>query len=570
MEMNRQIQLEKLRSDHEFDLLVIGGGATGTGVAVDAASRGLDVALVDRMDFAEGTSSKSTKMVHGGVRYLEKAILQLDREQFDLVREGLHERAILLKNAPHLARPLKLMTPVKSFFEAAYVFAGLVLYDILAGKLRLGGSRLFGIRRAKRLFPSLRLDGFKAAVTYFDGQFNDARMAVTLARTAAEQGATCANHVEVTGLVKDGTRVCGATVRDMITDEEWTVRARGVINAAGPFADAVRRMDDPAAKDILKASSGIHIMLNADFTPPDLSLMIPKTEDGRVLFMIPWMGHVVFGTTDESAPVEFNPVPSDEDIDYLLRYASKYLDRPVVRDDIKAAWSGLRPLVFSCGKGSTQELARTHVIETGPGGLLTITGGKWTSYRRMAEDTVDRALEIFGLRPAKGCVTRGLRLVGARAFDADAADKLALRYSVSADVAAALLQSYGDEAADVLELAAAEGLEKRLHPAQPHIEAEVAFAVRREFAEHLGDVLIRRMPMGLCDVEHAVASAERAAEIMAAELGWDDVRREDEVRAFIDHITEWFTPEAMKASEAEKATTQLPSENGTAPQAAAE
>ena len=460
--MNRAALLDRLKSGTQLDLLVIGGGATGCGVALDAATRGLDTALVERFDFAQGTSSKSTKLVHGGVRYLEKAILNLDKEQFDLVREGLRERGYLLRNAPHLAHPLRLMTPVKTWFEAGYIFAGLVLYDLLAGRLSLGRSTLIGRDKAAARFPGLNLDGYQAAVLYSDGQFNDARMAVTLARTANAHGAACLNHVEVTELLKEGGMVRGAMVRDAISGEEWTIRAKGVVNATGPFADAVRRMDDPQAKPILKVSSGIHIMLDASHTPPDMSLMIPKTEDGRVLFMIPWMGHVVFGTTDEPSPLEIDPVVSDKDIDYLLRYAGQYLRKPLTRRDVLAAWNGLRPLVFDPAKANTQELARNHVMEVGPGGLLTIAGGKWTSYRRMAEETVDKAGQTFGLGLSRPCVTRDLKVLGSRGFVAGAFRELARRFGVGLETAKWLHETYGDEAPQVLALGRAEG------PSGPH------------------------------------------------------------------------------------------------------
>ncbi|WP_035065407.1 glycerol-3-phosphate dehydrogenase/oxidase [Nitratidesulfovibrio termitidis] len=540
--MNRSGLLERLKSGREFDLLVIGGGATGCGVAVDAATRGLDVALVDRADFAQGTSSRSTKLVHGGVRYLEKAVLQCDREQFGLVREGLRERGFLLANAPHLAHAVRLLTPVPSWKDAGYMFAGLTLYDLLAGRLGLGHSKFVSKRAAERMFPTLRMGDYKAAVTYWDGQFNDARMAVALARTANAHGATCCNHVEVTHLIKEGGRLRGAELRDMLTGETWTLRARGIINATGPLADTVRRMDDPGADEILKVSSGIHIVLEAGFTPPDLSLMIPKTEDGRVLFMIPWQNHVVFGTTDEHANPEHDPVPDVADIDYLLRYASKYLSRPVTRGDVRAVWSGLRPLVFAPGKGSTQELARTHVIDVSPAGLLTIAGGKWTSYRMMAQDTVDRADVAFGLNLTRPCVTRHLKVVGARGFIPGGHTEIAREYGVSAELAKALHGTYGDETGQVLAIARDENLGDRVHPDHPHIMAEVAFIVRNELAMKLVDVLVRRLPMGLLDVEHTLQAAPGVARVMAAELGWDAARTDAELQYLETYLSGWRAP----------------------------
>jgi glycerol-3-phosphate dehydrogenase len=538
--MNRNEHLRRLREEGPFDLLVIGGGATGCGITLDAATRGLSVALLERDDFAQGTSSKSTKLVHGGVRYLEKAIMKADKAQFDLVREGLRERGRLLRNAPHLAHAIRLMTPVRTWFEALYIFAGLVLYDILAGRLSLGRSRIVTRAKAKKLFPQLNLDNYVAAVIYSDGQFNDARMAVSLARTAASHGATCVNQLEVTGLVKEGGRVRGVTVRDRLDGQTFSVAAKGVINAAGPFADQIRRMDDPATPAMLKASSGIHILLPAATTPPNLSLMIPKTEDGRVLFMIPWQGHVLFGTTDEPAAIEFDPAPERRDVDYLLRYASAYLRRPVTHDDVLAVWNGLRPLVFNPKKKCTQELARSHVLDLTRSGLLTMAGGKWTSYRAMAEEAVDAACHTFGLAHARPCATTELRLLGSRAYLPGGWRDLVRREGVAEGLARSLWALYGDEARLILDLGRAENLLDPLHPAHPYIGAEVVFAVRREMAQHVSDVLLRRLPLGLLDMAHARQAAPAVAAIMARELGWDEARRDSEVQDACKLLDAWF------------------------------
>jgi glycerol-3-phosphate dehydrogenase len=426
------------------------------------------------------------------------------------------------------------------------MYAGLVMYDLLAGRLGLGRSRLVTRKKAQQLFPTLNLDGYKAAVIYYDGQFNDARMAVTLARTANLHGATCANHVEVTALVREHGKIRGAVVRDNLTGDEWTIRARGVVNATGPMADRLRHMDDTRLPDILKVSSGIHIMLDAGFTPPDLSLMIPRTEDGRVLFMIPWMGHVVFGTTDEPATPEYSPVPVEKDVEYLLEYARRYLNRPVDRSDVLSVWSGLRPLVFASGKSSTQELARTHVIEVSPGGLLTITGGKWTSYRRMAEDTVDRADSLFGFNLRRPCVTEKLKVLGSRGYVPGAHAELAREYAVSEELAAALYTTYGDEACAVLQVARETGFTEPLHPDHPYIGAEVVYQVRHEMASHVSDVLVRRLPLGLVNIAHAVEVAPVVAEIMGSELSWDPARCKEESDAAIAMLHSWHMPQGSE------------------------
>jgi len=512
----------------ELDLIVIGGGATGCGIAVDAASRGLRVALVEKHDLAEGTSSHSTKLVHGGVRYLEMAVKKLDRGQYHLVREALRERATFLRNAPHLARRLPLVTPIYSWLEVPYVFSGLILYDLLAGSRSLGHSALVSRREALRRFPMLRRQGLKAGVMYYDGQFNDARMALTLALTAQEHGAFVANHCEAVALEKSGGRIGAVRVRDAVGGEEFTLAARGVINAAGPFVDSIRCLDEPEADPILEASSGIHIVLSARFSPPQSGLLIPKTEDGRVLFILPWQGHALIGTTDRPAAIVEHPQAREDEIDYLLRHINRYFDIGVQRDDVSAVWAGLRPLIRHQGEAGTAQLVREHLLLTSPSGLLTIAGGKWTSYRLMAEEAVDRAVAEFDLAPACACFTHKLRLAGGEKFVDPSGKLLAVEYGLDADVAYHLRHAYGDRAERVADLVRS-GLGARLHAGHPFIEAEVVHASRHEFAEHAGDVLVRRMPLALLDSRAAQNAAVRVVELMAGEKGWDRARCDEEL-----------------------------------------
>ena len=324
--MKRDDFLPRLKTGETFDILVIGGGATGCGIALDAASRGLRVGLVEKNDFSEGTSSRSTKLLHGGVRYLEMAMKHLDTGQYHLVRDALKERGILLRLAPHLSNTLPLVTPLSKWVEVPYILSGLKLYDVLAGSAGIGNSRLISREKALKRFPMLHAAGLKAGVLYYDGQFNDARMAVCIALTAAQHGAVIANHVCVTDLIKESGKTTGVWVSDSISGELWEVRARAVINATGPFTDKVRLMDDPASRPMLEVSSGIHILLDRRFAPPDTGLLIPKTEDGRVLFVLPWEGHALVGTTDEPARVEEHPCPSEGEISFLLRHICRYFD----------------------------------------------------------------------------------------------------------------------------------------------------------------------------------------------------------------------------------------------------
>ena len=536
--MNRSLQLEQLKSASHFDLLIIGGGATGCGVALDAASRGLKVALVEMNDFAEGTSSRSTKLVHGGVRYLEAAIKKFDRVQYNLVKDGLHERYTLLKNAPHLSNRLPLVTPIYRWIDVPYVYAGLKLYDLLAGKRGIGHSRLLSRKEALLRFPTLKAAGLKAGVLYYDGQFHDARMALSLALTAREQSATIANHVRVCELLKNNGQVCGARLEDRINGESWQIAARGIINATGPFADQIRWLDIPDAAPILSASSGIHIVLDKSFAPPDTGLLIPETDDGRVLFVLPWEGHALVGTTDEPAEISEHPKAQEAGIDYLLKHIGRYFNLQVSRQDIQAVWSGLRPLVRDPAASDTAQLARDHVIEISASGLLTIAGGKWTTYRKMAEDTVNEALKQFGLSPPhKTCQTEQLPVIGGKDYRETIHQELQQNSAFSAEIAAYLQRTYGDQAFQVAKLATADG-GKLLCQGHPILEAEVVYAVRHEMAERVIDLLARRTPLALVDQAASRAVISRVAELMAKELEWDEKRIEIEMALAEERLNE--------------------------------
>jgi glycerol-3-phosphate dehydrogenase len=525
--MNREAHLEKLRST-AFDILVIGGGATGSGVALDAASRGLKVALVERDDFASGTSSRSTKLIHGGVRYLEKAVKQFDRTQFNLVRDALKERAILIRLAPHLAHPLPLVTPLYNMMEVPYYMTGLKMYDWLAGKANLHPSRYVDAAEALRRFPMLKPEGLRGGVIYYDGQFDDARMNVMIALTAAEQGATVANHLAVTGLLKSSGKLSGAAVMDQLTGERWEIAARIIINATGPFVDTIRRLDDPEATPMLKVSSGAHIILDSRFSPPDTGLLIPQTEDGRVLFLLPWLGHTLVGTTDNPAVLEDHPKAQEAEIAYILRHIHKYFAIPVSRADVKAAWSGLRPLVSDPNAADTAQLSRDHVINISPSGLLTIAGGKWTTYRKMALDTVSEAVTLGNLKPKQESQTEHLKLAGAMGYRADGAAALVRDYGLEAPVARYLNQAYGDRAEAVASLAK-DGYGARLAAGHSYLEAEVIHGARAEAARTTVDILARRTRLGFLDSEATYKAIARVSQLLADELGWSSERRQQDI-----------------------------------------
>lgn len=525
---DRAARLAELKSGKIFDLLVIGGGATGCGIAVDAASRGLSVALIERQDFAEGTSSRSTKLLHGGVRYLETAVKKLDKANFKLVREALQERGALINNAPHLSNRLALVTPLYSWWQVPYVYAGLKLYDFLSGRRSIGASKLLSRAGTLKALPGLKAEGLKAGVLYYDGQFVDSRLVIALVQTARHHGAVLANQVEATGLRHDQAgRVVGAELHDRLTGDSWDIGARAVINATGPFADSIVKMDDRDAKDILAVSSGVHIVLDRKYTPPATGLLIPKTDDGRVLFILPWQDHALIGTTDDAATLEDHPRASEADVAYLLSYVRRYLSIEATEADIKARWSGLRPLAYDPKAKNSAELARDHVLIEAKSGLITISGGKWTTYRLMAEQSVDQAVRQAGLT-ATACRTETLRLWGGATFDPKGDEALMHDFGLEADVARHLNRTYGGQGRLVAELAF-KGWGKRLHPAHPYIEADVLQAVRAEDAVHAIDVLARRLGLAFLDTGAAREVAPQVVALMAEELGWDDARRQAEL-----------------------------------------
>lgn len=534
--MERDENINELSKTDIFDLLVIGGGATGSGVAVDAASRGLKVLLVEKNDFAEGTSSRSTKLIHGGVRYLEKAVKHLDKEQYSFVKEGLYERGIILKNAPHLTHRIEFVTPLYKWIELPYVFAGLKFYDILSGKMRLGKSRLLFKKETKDKLPMVNEKNLKGGVLYFDGQFNDARMVVMLIKTAVNHGAVVINHMEVTGLIKENNVIHGAELKDNISGETYNVKARAIVNATGAFADFIRQMDDKNAEPVLKVSSGIHIVLDKKFAPTQYGMMIPETDDGRVIFVLPWEGHALVGTTDDPAVIREHPNVTENEIDYVLKQIAKYYKNPPDKNDILSAWSGIRPLVKDPEAKTTEEILRNHYIEVSSSKLVTITGGKWTSYRHMAEDVVDRVVTEFSMKSGP-CITPHLKITGGENFNPEGYKMLRQKYELDYDIALHLHRSYGSLAENVINSSEKQAL-ARLNGKHPYIEAEVHYCVKNEMAVHVVDFLIRRIPLGLVDIKAAKDVSKKVSEIMASLLGWDASRVEEEQKLVIKRFEE--------------------------------
>ncbi|XP_037123011.1 glycerol-3-phosphate dehydrogenase, mitochondrial isoform X2 [Syngnathus acus] len=538
---SRRAQLATLK-DKDFDVLVIGGGATGVGCALDAVTRNLQTALVERDDFSSGTSSRSTKLIHGGVRYLQKAIMKLDYEQYMMVKEALHERANLLEVAPHLSAPLPIMLPVYKWWQLPYYWAGIKMYDLVAGVQCLKSSYVLSKTKALEFFPMLKKDKLVGAIVYYDGQHNDARMNLAIGLTAARYGAAMANYTEVVHLLKKkdpqtgSETVCGAHCRDLLTGEEFDVKAKCVINATGPFTDSVRKMDNQETPNICQPSAGVHIVIPGYYSPDNMGLLDPATSDGRVIFFLPWEKMTIAGTTDTPTTVTAHPIPGEDDINFILNEVRNYLspDVEVRRGDVLAAWSGIRPLVTDPNSKDTQSICRNHIVSISDSGLVTIAGGKWTTYRSMAEETLDAAIKRHGL-PAEKCKTVGLMLEGSKDWTPTLYIRLVQDYGLEQEVAQHLASTYGGKAYDVAKLAMVTGqrwpiVGKRLVSEFPYIEAEVLYAIK-EYACTAIDLIARRTRLGFLNVQAADEALPRIVQIMAKELGWSQERKTAELEA---------------------------------------
>jgi len=493
-----------------WDVLIIGGGATGLACATESASRGYETLLLDGNDFAKGTSSRSTKLVHGGVRYLQQG-------NVSLVLEALRERGRLRQNAPHLVHDLPFVVPNYDWWEAPFYGVGLRLYDVLAGKLGFGRSRNLTREETLETLPTIETHGLRGGVIYYDGQFDDARLAINMAQTAADLGGTLLNYARVTDLLKSDGVVTGVRTHDAVAEQDLDLRARVVVNATGAFTDAVRRMDDPDARPMIQPSQGVHLVFDKSFLPGKSAIMVPHTDDGRVLFAIPWYDRVVVGTTD--TPVDtavLEPRPLAEEIEFLLSHAARYLTKDPTREDILSAFAGIRPLVASRAEGETAAISRDHTLHISGSGLVTIAGGKWTTCRKMAEDTIDQAALVAGL-DEKPSVTAELRIHGYHQDAAGFGD----------------LERYGADAPHIRDLIRDQPeLATLLDPRLPVQEAEVVWAVREEMALTVEDVLARRTRALVWDARAARQMAPRVARLMATELGRDDAWEVGQVEAF--------------------------------------
>ncbi|CUM64657.1 uncharacterized protein PRCAT00002266001 [Priceomyces carsonii] len=566
---SRESLLKNLDTTEKFDVVVIGGGATGTGVALDAATRGMNVCMLEKTDFASGTSSKSTKMAHGGVRYLEKAIFQLSKAQLDLVIEALNERGNMLKTAPHLCSVLPIMIPVYKWWQAPYFFLGCKMYDWFAGHQNLRSSTIFSREMTSAIAPMMDDSNLKAACIYHDGSFNDARMNSSLAITAINSGATVLNYMEVQQLIKEDGKLVGVRALDRETGKEYKIRATATVNATGPLADKILEMDeDPLGlpskiqkpPKMVVPSSGVHVVLPEYYCPRDIGLLDPSTSDGRVMFFLPWQGKVLAGTTD--TPLKYvppNPTPTEEEIRDILKELQKYIVFPVNREDVLSAWSGIRPLVRDPASipkgenssGSTQGLVRSHLITESPTGLLTISGGKWTTYREMAQETVDTLVKDYDFdgrnKNFKPCQTNDILLIGGEDYSKNYSARLIHEYHIPLKLAKHLSHNYGSRASLILEiyhqsdynklpvtLAATKSFtpsETSASPGntlsyqsfdEPFTIAELKYSLKYEYTRTPIDFLARRTRLAFLNAREALGAVDGVVEIMKNELGWDE------------------------------------------------
>ncbi len=509
--MKRNIEIEKIKQETEWDIIVVGGGATGLGIAVDAAKRGFKILLLEKHDFAKGTSSRSTKLVHGGVRYLAQGNIKL-------VVEALRERGFMLANAPHLTRVQHFIIPAYSYFSKWFYAIGLFLYDILSRKLSLGHPTMLSKKKVMQKLPKIKAKGLKGGVVYTDGQFDDARMAITLALTASDLGASLINYMHVTGLIKEQGKVVGVIAEDELGNETFSLKAKVVINATGVFADSLLDMDDPDSPAMVMPSQGVHLVVDQHFFPGNEALMIPKTKDGRVLFALPWHGKVVIGTTDTALNIiNEEPIALEEEIEFILLHFNEYTSSAITRKDVLSVFAGLRPLVKSSNQTSTSLASRDHTILVSKSNLITITGGKWTTYRKMAKDAVNNAAFVAKL-PIVKCSTRNLRLHG---------------YSKSLHYGDRF-SAYGSDATVIHSIIQEQPhLAAKVHPNFDYCYAEIVFSVQFEMAMTIEDILARRSRLLLLDAQATIDAAPVVAAFMRNLFAEDNQWEEEQLSSFL-------------------------------------
>ncbi len=503
---------KQLENNILWDVIIIGGGATGLGIALDSVTRGYKTLLLEQIDFAKGTSSRSTKLIHGGVRYLAQGDVRL-------VKEALHERGLLLKNAPHLVKNLSFIIPNYNWWDGFLYTTGLKVYDFLAGKLSLGKSIHINKKEATQRLQTIKKKELKGAVVYQDGQFDDSRLAINIAQTCIEKGATILNYFKVERLTKNNEGiVTGVIASDMEKNIEYDLKAKVVINATGIFTDSIQKMDQSKLKEMIRPSQGVHLVLDKSFLPGKDAIMIPKTDDNRVLFLVPWHNKVLVGTTDTLLDnTSLEPIALEKEVEFIISTANKYLTKEVTKKDVLSVFSGLRPLVAPQDKSEkTKEISRSHKIITSTSGLISVIGGKWTTYRKMAEDTIDKAIAT-GKLPPKNCKTKYLEIHGAT-HNIDTSNHLYI---------------YGSDQKAIIELTEEfPELDEKLHPRLDYLKVEIIWAIRYEMARTIEDILARRVRALFLDARAAIEIAPLIAKLLAKELNKNSEWEQKQIEEF--------------------------------------
>jgi glycerol-3-phosphate dehydrogenase len=557
---NRTEELRDI-AGQSFDVCVIGGGATGAGCALDSQLRGLHTVMLDAGDFAGATSSAATKIIHGGVRYLEEAIKDVDPQEYHVVVRALHERVRMLKNAPHLTRQLEFLVPSYHWLDIAYLDIGLKIYDWLAGSGRISPSKYVSPQETLERMPKLKREGLIGSVEYADGQFDDARYNLALVQTFSKAGGSPLNYARVTDFARNSAeRLTGVSVTDQFSGESFSVQARVFVNATGPFSDSIRKLATASLAPRVRLSKGAHILLPLDVFPTRDAMLIPKTDDGRVLFAVPWNGRLLVGTTEQEVSSEDELFVSRQDIDFMLGQLNKYLEYPVSPSQIVSGFAGARPLVGSGEAESTQKIARDDVIEVDPSsGLISIMGGKWTTHRAMAEDTIDAVQKTLGM-PVTECPTRSHVLYGGEDFSSDFWKKLVDTHAVAKETAHHLAAKFGTAASKVLELTKENrNLAEPILAGSPPIQAEVVYSVRNELAATLEDVIARRLGIQFYSWREAIHSAARVADLMARELNWSRDQKQSAIATYVAKVNKvleyaGLEAETLSGSTAERAS----------------
>jgi len=537
--MRSHQESEERIARQEFDVCVLGGGATGAGCALDAQSRGLKTVLLEAIDFGAGTSSTSTKLIHGGVRYLEQAVKELDIAEYRVVRRALQERIRMIHNGPYLSRTMEFVVPCFDWFTAGYMGIGLKIYDWVAGKARLFRSQFLNRDTTLKHLPFLKSEHLVGGVVYADGQFDDGRYNLALVKTLVETGGEALNHARVTSFSKNGQgKLESVEVENQLTGKRFSARAKAFVNATGPWADTIRRLANPEAHARMRVSKGIHVFLSLDLHKSESALLIPKTEDGRVLFAVPWFDLLQVGTTETEVSIHDEMCVTKEEVDYVLRHLNHYLESPVSADQIVSGTAGMRPLVSAGGSRSTSKLARDHEIEVdSKSGLISIMGGKWTTYRAMAEDTINEVQKNLGqgIVPAK---TRDLCLAGSEGYAPEFWKSLTDKYQISGASAQHLAVKFGTRATALLHLTREEpSLGEPIMPGLPPLRAEIVYGIREEMAATVDDVLARRTGLEILSWRAAREAAPLASALLAKELGWSAEFANQAARGYQQKIT---------------------------------